>query len=195
MSGKRFYLIRHGISTTQQRGVSICLGSRSDPPLAEEGRRQAEMVLAAELPDVSVVYSSPLRRCLETAEILAGDRQQVRQVSLLTEMDMGHWEGMDFERIRREYPVEYELRGRHPAAPPPGGETFEAAADRMERALRQMIEENPLEEEFVIVTHGGIISAFLCKVAGEDFDKNRNYRLPHCGIGMVAYEKGGFRQI
>lgn len=195
MKGRTFYLVRHGTSILQENG-SVCLGKGSDPPLAPSGFAQAEELMETSffrrLKNVGAVYCSPLLRSMQTAVVLACGTREIRVESGLSEMDMGLWEGMCFQQIKKEYPVQYALRGVHPSVPPPAGETFAEAADRMEQAFLRMMEERPEEKRFLAVVHAGITSAFLCRIAGRDFDENRAYRLSHCGHAVVEYRDGGF---
>ncbi len=195
MGNKRFYLVRHGVSILQENG-SICLGKGSDPPLAPSGFAQAEELMETSffrsVKNISAVYCSPLLRSMQTAVVLACGTREIRVDRGLSEMDMGLWEGMCFRQIQKEYPVQYALRGLHPSVPPPAGETFEEAALRMEQVLFRMMEAHPREKKFLAVVHAGITSAFLCRIAGRDFDENRAYRLPHCGHVVVEYRDGGF---
>ena len=49
---------------------------------------------------VEAVYSSPLSRCMETAEYIAGEQQRVHVEEGLVELDAGEWENMEFTEIR-----------------------------------------------------------------------------------------------
>ena len=71
---------------------------------------------------MEAVYSSPLSRCMETAEYIAGEQQRVHVEEGLVELDAGEWENMEFTEIRSRYPQLYEERGRSiGTVPPPGG--------------------------------------------------------------------------
>ena len=59
---------------------------------------------------VEAVYSSPLSRCMETAEYIAGEQQRVHVEEGLVELDAGEWENMEFTEIRSRYPQLYEER-------------------------------------------------------------------------------------
>ena len=93
------YIIRHGKTELNKAKV---LQGRSDFPLNEEGVRQAEEA-AARLGDVAFahVYSSPLIRAVQTAEIVA---PQIRPVidERLIEMDYGPYEGTDLTHLSPE---------------------------------------------------------------------------------------------
>ena len=90
------YIIRHGKTELNKAKV---LQGRSDFPLNEEGIRQAEEA-AARLGDVRFahVYSSPLIRAVQTAEIIAPQIKPVIDERLI-EMDYGPYEGTDLTHL------------------------------------------------------------------------------------------------
>ena len=89
MKGYRISLIRHGQTIANERGIYI---GRTDYPLSEKGRSELAAKLDEfEYPKVQRVYSSPLRRCMETAEILFPYRE------LLTVSDLQEMVFVDFD--------------------------------------------------------------------------------------------------
>ena len=65
----KLHLIRHGLTSGNLQGLYI--GSDTDIPLCDEGRAQlAELKERFEYPQVDTVFSSPLMRAVETANIL-----------------------------------------------------------------------------------------------------------------------------
>ena len=120
------YLVRHGEA---QPVGSCCVGCGTDLPLTETGRRQGqELGRCFRGLDPGPVYTSPLGRCQETARLLAGPHRELRICPGLRELDMGCWEGLPFEMIRRDYPELYAARGGDHSLQPPGAESYSAAA-------------------------------------------------------------------
>ena len=110
---RRIYLVRHGMPEFPG-GEKCCIG-RTDLPLSEEGRGQMRALkerfgtMGMEEPEV--IYTSPLKRCVESAQILSGGRIPVIVIEDMREIDMGEWEGQPFSYIRAQYPEEYRRRG------------------------------------------------------------------------------------
>lgn len=96
----RLWLIRHG-HPDYPLGAHVCLG-RTDTPLGPLGRMQACLLGEALREEKPRVFSSPLTRCRETAAPLGGE---AAVVSALAEQDMGPWDGLDFEEIKRRWPI------------------------------------------------------------------------------------------
>ena len=86
------YIVRHG--QTEKNRVRILQG-RSDIPLNEEGKNQAGCVrdwFQSQGITFDMIYSSPLQRAIETANIIT-DNCPVRIDQRLIEMDYGPYEG------------------------------------------------------------------------------------------------------
>src|SRR3990172_13222712 len=95
----RLILVRHG-ETDANKG-SLALG-RDDVELNETGRWQAQRVAdALQRQPIAAVYSSPLRRTLDTARAIAERHQLAVQVDDgLIEMDIGEMEGLTYQQVR-----------------------------------------------------------------------------------------------
>ncbi|WP_203993099.1 bifunctional RNase H/acid phosphatase [Virgisporangium aurantiacum] len=133
----RLILIRHGETAfTAERRYS----GRGDVPLTERGLAQASAV-AARLAGVSLaaVVTSPLERCVRTAELVAGPaRAPVIVDADLIECDFGDWEGLTFREVRERWPAELETWLGSTAVSPPGGESLTAVAERVSSAIARL---------------------------------------------------------
>jgi broad specificity phosphatase PhoE len=159
LSVRRLVLWRHGRTEWNASGR---FQGQLDPPLDEEGRRQASLVaplLAAVLSGTdTVVVSSDLSRATETGRALT----ELLGVPLCTdarlrEHGLGCWEGLTRDEVAQRYPDQYAdwtdgrpVRGR-------GGEDPEEVAARALAALVDL----PPAEVAVVVTHGGTAGRLL----------------------------------
>ncbi len=155
---KRVYLIRHGLPDFPE-GKRMCLGV-TDLPLGEEGKRQAAE-MAAKLPAVTAVFSSPLRRAVQTAQAIG---MPVMILEGLRELNAGEWDGLTFEVIRERYPRIYAQRGSNRELPLPGAEENQAGLARFRQAMEQAAEQSG--GDCAVVAHGGIGAGFLKEVTG-----------------------------
>lgn len=119
------YMIRHGQTALNQRQV---LQGRSDQPLNEVGIRQAQEAAAA-LKSISFdyVFTSPLKRAVQTAQILAPDIEPVIDDRLI-EMDYGPYEGADLNALPQEVLTFFSDFVHNPA--PKGMEPLNAVVER-----------------------------------------------------------------
>ena len=109
--GHTLLFLRHG--RTRPDPVWRYTGQR-EVPLTSAGRQQAQQ-WAQRLADrgIQSIWASPAGRCLETADVLEHYLGcTVHQEPALTEIDLGDWEGLSREEVRRMYPGAYEERGR-----------------------------------------------------------------------------------
>lgn len=155
MNGYHISLIRHGRTDANDQGIYI---GRTDYPLSEKGiaelaSKQDEFVY----PRVAKVYSSPLRRCIETAEILYPD-VELCCVDELIEMDLGTFDGKSADELVDLPEFKEWLKGGTDCRPPEG-ESVTDVQLRIFQALRIIISDmmqNDLRH-CAVITHGGII--------------------------------------
>lgn len=126
----RIVLCRHG--ETEHNAAGLFLSS-DDPPLNARGRTQCE-ALRGDLREFAFerCFVSPMRRCLETREIVAPD-VPFEVDDALREVHFGSWEGKSLEWLERFAAELLAARRRNPVSfRPPGGESFEDIAPRLE---------------------------------------------------------------
>lgn len=159
---RTIYLVRHG-KPEFPGGSKLCIGCRTDIPLSDEGKNQIAQIREQFADkEISCIYTSPLIRCVESARILSSGKIPVKIVNELREIDMGDWDGLSFEEIRRLYPEEYEARGRDMAGfCPPGGESFHACQIRALSALAQICRET--RGNVIVLAHAGVNRTLIAR--------------------------------
>jgi broad specificity phosphatase PhoE len=177
----RVYLVRHGKVENPRK---IVYGRMAGWTLSEEGRRQAHAAaqrLAAE--GVSAVYTSPLERAAETAELIAracGAPLSVREH--LTEAALcARWEGLRWRDVRLKRTREWLTYLRRPLEMCDVPEPLSALASRMETAVRTLAAAHP-GERIVAVSHGDPIRAAVLALTGRDLGGLHGLRVPTGGI-------------
>ena len=120
MRGYRISVIRHGMTAANENGVYI--GS-TDLPLSSKGAAElAAKMDEKDYPTVHRVYSSPLKRCTETAEILFPETE-ICTVDDLRELDLGQFENKGVEELLQREDYKAWLKGGRDARPT-GGESL-----------------------------------------------------------------------
>jgi probable phosphoglycerate mutase len=188
-------LVRHG--ETDWNATRRWQG-RDDPPLNGRGIAQArELADAIAGEEIQAIYTSDLRRALQTAEIV-GERLGLEVVPLaeLREIDVGSWGGRRSADIEIEEP---DAWARHLASWGTGwtgGETPEQLTARVVEALRRISLEHP-EDRVLVVAHGGVIRALTAVSLGVEFaDFTRgNIVIANCSVARFACESGEFRSL
>ena len=105
------YVVRHGETDTNKE---IRINGRStDLPLNATGRKQAsELANELDMSSFDVVYTSPMKRALETAEILnQGVHDELIQDERLYEADYGSWDGLTEKELYKQYPQAFDENG------------------------------------------------------------------------------------
>jgi probable phosphoglycerate mutase len=165
------YLIRHGESSYN---VEHRLQGQSDEPvLSARGREHAQSVAAAmaALP-IEAIYSSPLRRALETARPVA----EALKLSVVTddrlkEINIGVFQGVLVSEIGERYPHETaSWRSQDPDFRIPGGESRRELMRRSEAALRAVRDTE--YHQVAIFAHGGVLAAALKALLGVPAERN-----------------------
>ena len=140
-------LVRHGETEWSRTGRHT---GRSDPPLTEEGERQALAVGGAlRERSFALVLSSPLIRARETAR-LAGFEPELRDD--LAEWDYGEYDGMTTPEIRERVP-DWTI-WRYGAK---GGESVEQLAARADRVVDELL---PVDGDALVFSHGHFLRVF-----------------------------------
>lgn len=140
----------------------------ADPPLDEVGRAQARR-LAARLrtEGLVTVYTSPLQRAQETAEIvaLASDVPVVPDARL-KEYDVGDLEGLTWEQVVERYPdgARRWAEAREDVELP-GAEGYAVFRGRVEAAFGEILSRHT-DGAIGVVTHGGTLGAYLNHLIG-----------------------------
>jgi probable phosphoglycerate mutase len=165
----RLYLVRHAQSEGNRGEYE---GPDDDPPLSAVGHEQAgRLARRFTRRSVDAVYSSPLRRALETARAIADQAGlQVRILEGLREVDLGGAQ-REFDAYTEEQALALrEQIGRQPTWDSfPGSEGSAAARRRIAAALDGIVEERP-GQRTVVVAHAAVIQTYVSQVLGLDHD-------------------------
>lgn len=180
MPTTRVLLVRHGATDWN---LSKRAQGQADIDLNATGRRQTRE-LARRLAETEIhgVYSSDMKRALDTAQVIADPRGlEVHAEAGFREIDQGEWEGLTTEEIRKRWP---ELWGdaRH-YTERPGGESPAQVRARALAALTDVVRSHP-DETVVIVSHGGTIRWLSAEVLG--YDDLQSARIRGLGNGGVV---------
>jgi broad specificity phosphatase PhoE len=160
------YLVRHGTTTLN---VENRYRGRRDIPLDAQGYQDAvDAARCLSRTGLAAVYTSPLRRAIATAQIIADEARvpDLRILHGLNNVDYGAWEGMTAEEAAIFDPEAFALYRTSPdRAACPLGERLSDAQHRMMAAL-QLIGTRHGGEAVVAVTHAVMIRLALVQISG-----------------------------
>jgi len=185
------YLLRHGQTEWNSTGV---FRGRKDIPLSEEGKVQAELSARA-LKDAGIkkIYSSPLKRALETAEAVSkiiGIEPVVLEG--LTDLNFGLWEGQTLEWVKQNYKDEYYMYRNHPEnCSIPGGESLPECFNRVAKLIENILSKNDIEKlPVLIVTHRVILKMAFLWVLSLPLSRFWHFQLDTCSITSFKIRDG-----
>jgi broad specificity phosphatase PhoE len=188
------FLARHGESDWN---VEKRFQGHRDRPLTERGREQAHALadlVGAE--KIGAVYTSPLSRARETAEIVAA-RVGLKVVALpeLREVDTGSWSGLSRADVEARFPEGF-ARWRSGGSGWENGESYDEMAERVIGALRKIAEDHP-DGHVLVISHGGPIRAIHAAAEGLAIKDYRRLKPvePNARLSAVAVENGRLTRL
>jgi len=159
MKGYRIAFIRHGMTEANEDGRYI---GTTDLPLSSLGAQELfDKLETLDYPNPQKVYTSPLKRCKQTAGILYPNCYTV-ELDELREMDFGAFENKKAEDLMDTPEYKQYIKGGLDN-PPPGGESAREMVNRCYEAIKIIISDMMYEglTSAAVVTHGGIIMNML----------------------------------
>lgn len=180
MKTYRIHLIRHGVTKDNIEGVYCGI---TDTPLCDNGKEQLkQMKTEYAYPGGQFLFTSPLVRCKETAEILYPELKAI-VIDGLTEYNFGEFEGKTADELQKKQPnFEPWLRGEA-GVRPPFGESNEDFANRVCSSFVKIVDGviKTGTEDLIIITHGGVISTILANFGLPEASVSDWMTPPGCG--------------
>lgn len=181
-------LIRHGKTLGNTKGRYI--GCRTDENLCSLGIGEIRKNC---YPKAEFVYASPMKRCLETAELIYPNLSVETNI-LLRECDFGKFENKNYQELSdvKEYQEWIDSNGTLPF---PEGEGMEAFQKRCSKGFEECISKafSKEQKQVAMVVHGGTIMSILSRFAqpkGEYF----KWQLENGGFYMLHIDKEVWEQ-
>ena len=186
----KILLIRHGDTDWN---VEEIFRGRADIELNETGIKQAES-LAKYLGDerIDTIYSSPLKRALRTAEIIAIPHHvHVTPAPELIDFDYGEWQGLSHDTVKENYQTLYAQWLNNPhLVGVPKGESLDDVRERVTSLVNRIIAKH--EGTVALVSHRVVGKVLICALLGLDNSHFWNIRLDTCGITTFFYQDKSF---
>lgn len=183
-------LIRHAETLAN---ASLLLAGWTDADLSPSGERQVEVLaghVALAHRDLAALYASPLVRARRTAEAIGALTGHAPiYLEDLREMHFGDLEGLTFDELQTSYSD--LLVGNEDAGQPefawPGGESHVGFRARALAALNEIATRH-VGGSVAVVTHGGVVTAFMTALHGEPMAAWRRWQVPNASLTEVAWD-------
>ncbi|MBM9466961.1 bifunctional RNase H/acid phosphatase [Nakamurella leprariae] len=182
-------VVRHGETVLGAQGR---FAGRTDVELTDRGRRQADE-LAARLDRLrpTVVLTSPLQRCRDTAAAIATRTgAPVVEHDGLLDGTLGDWTGCTPTEIGRGWAKEFSRWRRDPAAAPPGGESFVQIRQRVRPVLDEVVRRYR-GGTVVLVTHAAVTKMLLVQALDAPDAMAYRFRVDTASVSGFGVEADG----
>lgn len=176
------FFIRHGQTDWNLNGK---IQGSCDIELNEEGILQANRLSRNILQrkyKFSKIFSSPQKRAVQTAKIVssATDVEYIL-IEGLEEINLGEWEGLSWNEVKRKYPTEYNewyLNRRYTKHP--RGESYQDMLQRVLAAIHKIVTTNT--DNVAIVTHSAVIMCLQCYLTNTPFEEMMKFKTENTSI-------------
>ena len=186
----KLILARHGETVWN---VEKIYRGRADVNLDEVGIKQAEL-LDKYLSnwELEAIYSSPLRRAIDTANIIARYQKiGVHIVEGLIDFDYGEWQSLPEQEAEGLYPTLHNEWHNNPhKVKMPGGESLEDVRRRAIEVINDVL--SKYQGSVVLVSHRVVNKVLICSLLGLDNSYFWNIKQDVGGITVFNYVDGRF---
>lgn len=186
------YLVRHGATAHNLLQPPRMQGRHIDEPLTESGLAQAAQVGSAlAKKTIAAVYSSPLKRSMQTAEAIARHHDlQVTAVEGLAEADVGKWEDRSWVDIEANDNAAYLAFREDPVANGyPGGENLREVTDRVVAAI-DLLAANHLGQHIAVAAHSVVNRLYLGELLHVPVPLRRRVPQDNCNLNIIRWRAG-----
>lgn len=183
-------LVRHGLTTLTG---PVLTGRTPGVHLDDRGQRQAAAVAEriAVLP-LAAIVTSPLERCLDTAEYIRGAQQAAGREpdwhvdEQLIECGYGDWTGRPIKELVKE-PLWKVVQAQPSAVRFPAGEALTEVSARAVATIREWDARLGPDAIWVACSHGDVIKSILADALGLHLDQFQRIVVDPCSVSIVRY--------
>lgn len=193
---KVIYLVRHGETLYNKEKI---FRGRADVPLNDTGREQAAITAShTGSLGIEMIYSSPMKRALETAEIICDAIKALLKVhEAFQNIHIGEWQGQKLAKVEKEYPEMWKLWKNNPEELViPGGEMIDHVRERSYKGLKELVTDKNTPEVIMIVSHRSVLKCLIAGVLQMESPYFWKTRFDNCSLSRIDYsDEGGFSLI
>jgi probable phosphoglycerate mutase len=172
-------------------------GGNSNTPLNEKGEQQVEsLALRLKSEEIQAIYSSPLRRSLDTAQAIA--RHHRLEVGLepdLKELNLGELEGKTIDDLGKSFDELLIASSQGEVLPrAPGGESLREVQQRAWSTIQRLVSQYP-DGVIVVVSHYFTILTIICSVLNLSLSQMGRLRLDRGSISALIFDEKAPRLV
>ena len=147
---------------------------------------------------IDVIYSSPLSRAKQTAQLIFRDRD-IHEDDRLKEMNFGVFEGMKTDDILHQYPDLYHQLWNDPEHFDriPGGESYEEVQERLASFIKSCYQKHAQESVFMVF-HGMtfiVLLGYFRQYLKKDYPKINQHIIRGCSLNLFEIDESGVKEV
>jgi len=182
----KLIITRHAESTANKDG--ILAGRIPAISLSDEGRVQASK-LADVFKNIEIhrAFSSPIQRCLETAEISLSGKRPDNLMDEFIEMDYGRWSGQKLSDLNQD-PMWRDVQLDPANFTFPQGESFLELRLRIQKGITKLTNQCESNDVVVLFTHADVIKMILSQLLDSPINKFQAIQISPASITLIEIE-------
>ncbi len=188
------FLVRHGQTKSNITGYFMGWSNEdiNDPGYAQVRSLSSRL---AKFP-VAAIYTSPLKRAMNTARILAEPHKlELNVLDDLTEIGLGDWQGLHRDEVSQKWPEIWSQSRIDPSVVTfPNGENFQQLTERAVRAFNRMVADST-NRHILAVTHDAVIRVLAAHVLGTSNSIYRHMEINNASLSVIRVEDDRMRLV
>ncbi|NSW90104.1 MAG: histidine phosphatase family protein [Firmicutes bacterium] len=205
-------IVRHGETDANSEGVLLgCTDVSLNRRGIQQVKRAAKKLRELKVDRVEDIYSSPLKRAVQTAEIIGNELgcKKIIYSDDLKERNFGDWEGLTVEEISRLYENEYRLWINDVDYCMKNGEEVYEMKERIKSFTKRLIDSSKDDKytdthkrehgtgqcTHIIVTHLGCIRYMLAFLLGLPDEYSWRFRVGTGSLTRVCINEEGYSYL
>lgn len=196
---RKIFLIRHLKTKFNENGINM--GRVLDSGILKRKKDIEDFKYRLKLcrqhskitPNQTILLSSPLRRCFETAAVIKKELKLTSEIRILEEIietDMGRFSAKNATQIRKQFGNLVDRWMFNPEVFKfPDGESYKEVRKRVRIALGKLEGEFQSPRFIFIITHVDIIKMLFSEILGISFNTRRNLIIPNGSISIIEKSK------
>lgn len=184
----RLWMVRHG--PTHRDGLIGWTDAPADLSDTDQIAR-----LNAHLPQQALIISSPLIRCVATADAVQHNRTRLPHDPDLREFHFGDWEDQTFADVSKTHPdlsMAYWSDPGHHA--PPNGESWDTGAIRVSRGIDRLVASHP-DQDIIVVAHFGAILTQVQRASNMPAKSALSFKIDNLSVTRIEHMGSAWRVI
>lgn len=185
----KLILVRHALTTDNQDNK---LSGHIDSVVSEIGKKQIDKLTTyLEKVDIHKIYTTTSSRTKDTVQKIANLKKiNIIQKEALKEISFGDFEGITFEKIKKNHPKEFQdMIDKGYEYKYPNGESLIDSYKRVANEISEIIIDNK-DKTILICSHGGTIRNIITYLISNSYEYHWNFKIDNASVTILEVENG-----